>query len=101
MRPRRCMARSFGSHALAAAIYATGDTKAADATSVRASLGALVRYGNDWRRENGWLVYQHNDLQPRIGFDQEIGRKKGDPPRPEAHDRLMTLWARIMRIRLC
>ena len=51
---------------LAEAIYATGETNAADATSVRSSLGALVRYGGDWRRENGWLVYQREGLEPDL-----------------------------------
>lgn len=52
---------------LSKAIYETGDTGAADPGSVRASLGSLVRYGSDWRRERGWLVY----TGPRLVPDKE------------------------------
>ena len=66
---------------LAEAIYATGETNAADATSVRSSLGALVRYGNDWRRESGWLVYRHDDLEPDMEMIKRLveQRKSSGP----------------------
>ena len=53
--------------ALADAIFRTGETGSIDAASVRGSLGGLVRYGRDWKRERGWLVYQGETLEP----DQE------------------------------
>ena len=53
---------------LATAIFATGETKAASPASVRASLGGLVRYGHEWARDRGWLVYQGEALRP----DQEM-----------------------------
>ena len=49
---------------LADAIFRTGETRAADAVSVRGSLGGLVKYGTDWRRERGTLIYQGDGLQP-------------------------------------
>ena len=52
--------------ALAEAIYATGETKAPNATSVRTSLGSLTRYGDEWERHQGWLVYRGDDLTPNI-----------------------------------
>ena len=70
---------------LAAAIYATGETKAGDATSVRSSLGALVRYGDDWKRENGWLVYRHNDLEPDMELITKLVERRGSSG-PEAHE---------------
>ena len=53
--------------ALADAIFRTGETGSIDAASVRGSLGGLVRYGSDWKRERGWLVYLRETLEP----DQE------------------------------
>lgn len=43
---------------LAKAIFETGETSAPDEKSARWSLGSLARYGNEWVREKGWLVYQ-------------------------------------------
>jgi hypothetical protein len=42
---------------LAKAIVATGETGATSAASVRSSLGGLVRYGDEWTRERGSLIY--------------------------------------------
>ena len=42
---------------LAEAIFATGETRATSAASVRSSLGGLVRYGDEWARERGSLIY--------------------------------------------
>ena len=50
--------------ALADAIFRTGETRAASAASVRGSLGGVVRYGGDWRRERGVLIYQGEALEP-------------------------------------
>ena len=50
--------------ALAKAIFLTGETRAADAASVRGSLGGLVKYGAEWRRERGSLIYEGKDLKP-------------------------------------
>ena len=58
----RAAARVYGHQlregSLAAAIFETGETSAADAGSARGSLGSIVRYGNEWTRLNGWLYYQ-------------------------------------------
>lgn len=43
---------------LAKAIFETGETSAPDAKSARWSLGSLARYGDEWIRDKGWLVYQ-------------------------------------------
>ena len=43
---------------LAQAIFETGETAAPDAKSARWSLGSLVRYGDEWVRCRGWLVYK-------------------------------------------
>ena len=70
--------------ALANAIFRTGETRAADAASIRGSLGGLVKYGTDWRRERGFLIYQGEGLKP----DQEmIGKlvQKRHGPRQSAH----------------
>ena len=48
---------------LAAVIFETGETKAADAASVRSSLGVLVRYGDEWRRLHGRISYS-GELTP-------------------------------------
>ena len=56
--------RKLREPALAEAIFKTGETKAADAASVRASLGVLVRYGQEWERERGYLVYRGEHLEP-------------------------------------
>ena len=50
--------------ALAEAIFLTGETRAANAASVRGALGGLVKHGRDWRREGGWLIYQGDGLKP-------------------------------------
>lgn len=50
--------------ALARAIFLTGETGAADEKSVRGSLGGLVKYGTDWRRERGTLIYKGKELKP-------------------------------------
>ena len=50
--------------ALADTIFLTGETRAADAVSVRGSLGGLVKYGADWKRERGSLIYQGEELRP-------------------------------------
>ena len=42
---------------LAEAIFATGETGATSAASVRSSLGGLVRYGDEWARDRGSLIY--------------------------------------------
>ncbi len=60
----RVFGRKIQERGLAEAIFKTGETKAADANSVRASLGVLVRYGQEWRRERGHLVYQGDHLEP-------------------------------------
>ena len=50
--------RSLREKSLAEAVYATGETEAADAPAARSSLGSLVRYGTDWKRSEGWLYFQ-------------------------------------------
>ena len=50
--------------ALADAIFRTGETNASSSTSIRGSLGGLVKYGEGWRRDRGWLVYTGEDLDP-------------------------------------
>ena len=62
--------------ALAEAIFRTGETRAADAASIRGSLGGLVKYGTDWRRERGYLIYQGERLQPDREKIKELWRKR-------------------------
>ena len=50
--------------ALADAIFRTGETNAGDASSARASLGGLTRYGQEWTRKHGWLIYAGEGLAP-------------------------------------
>ena len=64
----RAAARVYGyrlkESSLADAIFRTGETRAADPASIRGSLGGLVRYGGDWRRDRGFLVYCGDELEP-------------------------------------
>ena len=60
----RVYGRKLREPALAAAIFQTGETKASDAGSVRASLGVLVRHGQEWERQKGWLYYRGENLEP-------------------------------------
>ena len=67
---------------LAHAIFLTGETNAADAASVRGSLAGLVKHGEDWRRERGWLIYRGPGLKPDwetilrlVGERDELGRQ--------------------------
>ena len=64
----RAAARVYGyrlkESSLAQAIFRTGETRAASPESIRGSLGGLVRYGGDWRRDRGWLVYCGDELEP-------------------------------------
>ena len=62
--------------ALADAIFRTGETNAASPASIRGSLGGLVKYGNDWRRERGTLIYQGDGLQPDWDKIRELTRKR-------------------------
>lgn len=61
---------------LAEAIYATGETNANDPTSVRTSLGSLVRYGDQWTREKGWLVYRGDDLVPNTDLIKALAEER-------------------------
>ncbi len=61
----RVYGRKLKTTSLAHAIFLTGETRAVDAASVKSSLGGLVRYGQDWRREDGgWLEYAGEGLSP-------------------------------------
>ena len=61
----RVYGRKLKTSSLAHAIFLTGETRAVDAASVKSSLGGLVRYGRDWRREDGgWLEYVGEGLSP-------------------------------------
>ena len=61
----RVYGRKLKTSSLAHAIFLTGETRAVDAASVKSSLGGLVRYGQDWRREDGgWLEYVGEGLSP-------------------------------------
>ena len=54
----RVYGRRLREVSLAKAIFETGETAAPDAKSARWSLGSLVRYGDEWVRRNGYLVYR-------------------------------------------
>ena len=61
----RVYGRKLKTSSLAHAIFLTGETSAVDVASVKSSLGGLVRYGRDWRREDGgWLEYVGEGLSP-------------------------------------
>lgn len=67
---------------LAAAIFATGDTKASGPESVQSSLGGLVRYGSEWRREpGGWLVYAGEGLAPNREMILQFTRERNERQR--------------------
>ncbi len=57
--------------ALAKTIFETGETSAPDAKSARWSLGSLTRYGDEWIRDKGWLVYQ-GQLTPNVELIREM-----------------------------
>ena len=68
--------------ALARAIYHTGETNATDVTSARSSLGALVRYGDDWVRKDGWLVYRGGELEPdKEMITMLVNERQLNPPK--------------------
>ena len=58
---------------LAVSIFETGETEASGPASVRSSLGGLVRYGDDWTRERGWL-----HCVPLVTPDVEMIRRLSD-----------------------
>lgn len=62
--------------ALADAIFRTGETNAASPASIRGSLSGLVKYGNDWRREHGYLIYQGPRFDPDWDKLRELSLKR-------------------------
>ena len=72
--------------ALADAIFRTGETGSIDAASVRGSLGGLVRYGRDWKRERGWLVYQGETLEPDQETILQLARERDERQRRERQE---------------
>ena len=56
---------------LARAIFETGETSAPDEKSARWSLGSLTRYGDEWSRDKGWLVYR-GTLTPNVELIREM-----------------------------
>ena len=48
---------------LADAIFRTGETGASSPAAARASLSGLTKYGEEWTRKAGWLIYT-GDLEP-------------------------------------
>lgn len=53
---------------LADAIFRTGETGASSPAAARASLSGLTRYGEEWTRRDGWLVYQGEVLEPDLAM---------------------------------
>ncbi len=60
---------------LAEAIFRTGETNASSPQSIRGSLGGLVKYGGDWKRERGWLVYCGDELEADWDTLERLGRE--------------------------
>ena len=79
----RVYGRRLREAALADAIFRTGETGSIDAASVRGSLGGLVRYGRDWERERGWLVYQGETLEPDQETILQLARERDERQRRE------------------
>lgn len=76
---------SLREQSLAEAIFRTGETQAADPASVRGSLGGLVKYGSDWRREHGQLIYQGDGLKPDRDTILLLARER-DALKPQARE---------------
>ena len=64
--------------ALADAIFRTGETNAGDASSARASLGGLTRYGQEWTRKHGWLIYAGEGLAPDQAMILLLSRERDE-----------------------
>ena len=75
---------------LAYAIFQTGETRAADAASVRGSLGGLVKYGADWRRERGWLIYQGAGLKPDMVTIFRLTRENDELKRQASQEEVVS-----------
>ena len=71
----RVYGRRLRELSLAEAIFATGETNASSPESIRGSLGGLVKYGGDWKRERGWLVYIGEELEADWATLNRLGRE--------------------------
>ena len=67
----RVYGRRLREVSLAKAIFETGETAAPDAKSARWSLGSLTRYGDEWIRDRGWLIYR-GELTPNLELIREM-----------------------------
>ena len=72
--------------ALAEAIFRTGDTNAKSPEAVRGSLGGLVRYGDDWTRERGDLVYRGEGLRPNLDAINRLLRERNEASAMDGQD---------------
>lgn len=81
------VARVYGKRlresSLADVILRTGDTAAVDVASIRGSLGGLVRYGGEWKRERGWLVYRGTSLEPDKPWILQLTEERNELRRRE------------------
>ena len=82
----RVYGRRLREAVLADAIFRTGETGSIDAASVRGSLGGLVRYGRDWKRERGWLVYQGETLVPDLETILQLNGERQERQRRERQE---------------
>ena len=79
----RVYGRRLRESSLADVIWRTGDTAAVDAASIRGALGGLVRYGADWTRERGWLVYRGASLEPDEPWILQLTEERDERRRRE------------------
>ena len=81
------VARVYGKHlkesSLADVILRTGDAAAVDVAAIRGSLGGLVRYGGEWKRERGWLVYRGASLEPDKPWILQLTEERNERRRLE------------------